>query len=91
MVPPAAAGQTLSQGQIKYCLAEKIRIDAMEGMINQSRQAHIKNFNIRVDDYNARCRSYRYWQADMNLAQTEIEAIRNILRSQASDLVQNWR
>lgn len=90
-VPTTTANQVLSQGEIKYCLAEKARLDAMQGIIDQRRQAHITNFNFRVDDYNARCTSYRYRQADMNLARTEIEGMRSSLQVQASEQVRAWR
>ncbi len=89
-VPIATPDQVLSQGEIKYCLAERARLEAMKLIIDERRQTHITNFNYRVGDYNARCSSYRYRQADMNSAQAEIEAMRGSLQTQAAEQVRAW-
>ncbi len=90
-VPSASPDQALSQAEIKYCLAERIRLEAMRSIIDSSRQAHTTNFNYRVGDYNARCSSYRYLQTDMNIARAETEAMRGSLQLQAAEQVRAWR
>lgn len=92
MKPPnAGANQILSQGEIKYCLAERVRLEAMNGVLDDTRSAHITNFNVRVDDFNSRCANYRYREADMTRARSEIDGMRAMLRSQAIEQVRGWR
>jgi len=90
-VPPAGRDQALSLSEIKYCLAERIRIEGTQAIIDRSRDAHIRNFNSRVDDYNARCASYRYRPSDMTLARSEVDAMRASLQSQVAEQVRAWR
>ena len=90
-VPPVGETQPLSLGEIKYCLAERIRIERMQIIIDRTRDTHIRNFNSRVDDYNARCASYRYRQSDMTVARSEVEAMLPTLQLQAAEQVGGWR
>ena len=90
-VPAGGANQVFSQGEIKYCLAERVRLEAMQGMLDKTRDAHITNFNFRVDDFNSRCSNYRYRETDMALARSEIDAMRGSLRTHAFEQVREWR
>lgn len=89
-IPPVGETQPLSLGEIKYCLAERIRIERMQTIIDRTRDTHIRNFNSRVDNYNARCASYRYRQSDMTVARSEVEAMLPTLQSQAAEQVGGW-
>ncbi len=89
--PPIGENQALSLGEIKYCLTERIRIEGMQAIMDRSRDAHIRNFNFRVDDYNARCASYRYRQLDMTTARSEVDAMRPTLQTQVAEQVRAWR
>ena len=91
-VPPANQAEVVfSVGELKYCLAEKIRLDTMEKVANTRIQTHVQNFNARVDDFNSRCSSYRYRKTDMVTATAEVEPMRSGLQLQATDIVQTWR
>lgn len=90
-IPAGGPNQILSQGEIKYCLAERVRLEAMQGMLDNTQDAHITNFNFRVDDFNSRCSNYRYREADMVRARSEIDGMRGTLRTQAIEQVRGWR
>lgn len=91
-IPPANQTEVvLSVGELKYCLAEKIRLDTMEKVASNRNQAHVRNFNARVDDYNSRCSTYRYRRPDMATATAEVEVMRLALQLQATDIVNAWR
>jgi hypothetical protein len=57
-LPPIGTNNVLNSSQIRYCLSEKIRMDAVETTINTYSQAEIDYFNNSVADYNSRCGSF---------------------------------
>ncbi len=89
--PAVGSNLTLKQDEVRYCLSEKIRLEAMKAVVDTRSSIHIRNFNDRVSDYNLRCGKYRYRQSDMSLAQSEVERIRSRLEAAAREAVQSWR
>jgi hypothetical protein len=81
--PPPGTDVALLQSQIRYCLAQKVRLDTMEPMIDLHSSVQVNGYNDLVDDYNRRCSSYRYRQSDMDAAKRVIEARRAILTAEA--------
>jgi hypothetical protein len=71
--PPVGTDRLLDSAQIRYCLTEKIRIQAIESVVNADREAEIVNFNALVGDYNSRCGQFRYRQDELDRVQSEIE------------------
>ncbi|MEG3133090.1 hypothetical protein SC206_05890 [Rouxiella sp. T17] len=72
-VPPVGTNLVLSRAQIRYCLAESIRLDAARGVLNPQSNADTKLFNEYIADYNARCSSYRYHQNDYDSANRDVQ------------------
>lgn len=89
--PSVGTGQVLSRSEIRYCLSEKVRMDAMEAYVDTTKRVHIERFNALVGDYNARCSSFRYRQSDMTSASTSVDASSPRLRAQAATTVSQWR
>jgi hypothetical protein len=89
--PPPGTDLWLSSSQILYCLAQQVRLDVMEPMVDTTSAAQLGGFNGLVDDYNTRCLSYRYRNADMGTARLRVEALRPALAMQAKDQVAAWR
>jgi hypothetical protein len=85
--PPVGYGLEHSVGQIRYCLAEKIRISAAEPVVNSYNSAQVDRFNAMVSDYNSRCGQYRYLDSSMSLARSEVEAHRAELEKAGRDLI----
>lgn len=71
--PPVGTDRLLDSAQIRYCLTEKIRVQAIESVVNADRESEIVNFNALVGDYNSRCGQFRYRQDDLDRVQGEIE------------------
>ena len=69
----------LSRDQIRYCLAESTRIEAMEKIVNEYNQADVDTFNRYVNDYNSRCGSFRYRPGALESVQREVDAARSRL------------
>ena len=86
-MPPVGQNQVLSTAQIRYCLAEDIRIDGAKSALNNYIDADVDRFNAMVADYNSRCSSFKYQtnnrgRNDLNSSQRDIEPFRSQLQSE---------
>ena len=86
--PPVGQNLVLSVEQIRYCSKEKIRLDAIDSVVNARSQSEIDRFNTLVDDYNSRCGKFRYRGSDLDRAKREVEALRSSISSAA---ISEWR
>ncbi|WP_222130027.1 peptidoglycan-binding domain-containing protein [Bordetella genomosp. 13] len=85
--PPVSQDLLFSMEQIRYCLAEDIRLDAAKSAVNNYIDADVDRFNAMVADYNSRCSSFRYQTSnrgrnDLKSAQRDIEPYRSQLQSE---------
>ena len=80
--PSIGRNNVLSTAQIRYCLAEKIRIDAAESMINNYVDTDVDRFNAYVNDYNGRCGEFRYRRGALESAQRDVEPYRSQLQAE---------
>ncbi len=74
--PPTGKGLVLSESQVRYCLAQIIRIDAVRPVLDPYEKAQVDYFNQVVADYNGRCASYRYRGDTLEREKAPIEANR---------------
>jgi hypothetical protein len=88
--PPPGTDLALSVAQIRYCVAQKVRLDIMEPIVDLASSAQVRGFNGLVDDYNLRCLSYRYRRTVMDLVQSDVQALRPALEAQARAQVAAW-
>ena len=77
--PPIGSGNALSGAEIKYCLAEQIRLDGARSIFNQQSATAVGRLNAMIDDYNGRCSNFRYKRRDYQRAQSEVEPDRGTL------------
>jgi TonB family protein len=70
---PAARGVLLTEAQLRYCLAQPVRIDAVRPLLNHYAPAEVQNFNTLVADFNARCGNYRFKPEDQTEAKQWVE------------------
>ena len=70
--PPIGKNFILDRNQIRYCLIEKTRIDAIEEIINVSRKKEVDQFNTKITDYNRRCGEFRYRQSTLERVRSEV-------------------
>ena len=71
--PPVGTDRVLSRNQIRYCLSEKIRLDAAEEKINNYLVTEVNRFNGMIDDYNNRCSKFRYRSGALEAVRAEVE------------------
>ncbi len=80
--PSIGRNNVLSTAQIHYCLAEKIRLDAAETVLNNYADSDVDRFNGYVNDYNSRCGEFRYRQGALESAQRDVEPYRSQLQAE---------
>ncbi len=90
--PTAGANLVLSASEIVYCLSESARLEAMRGIVDDTSQLQVNNFNARISDFNARCSNYRYRTSDMERAKITVDSrMMSILQAEAARTVAGWR
>lgn len=83
-LPPISRGATLDRAQIRYCVAEDIRLEAARGAVPGNREAEVQRFNAMVEDYNGRCASFRYRSGQLQSVRSEVEARRRQLEMEGA-------
>lgn len=79
--PPVGTGKLLSVPEIRWCVRESIRIEAMMGIVDTKED--IDEFNRIVNDYKNRCSRYRCRQGAKQLAERDVEAYRSQIIAEA--------
>lgn len=84
-MPPVGRNNVLDITQIRWCRREKIRIDAIEGLINNAYEREVSTFNAKVDDYNSRCVEFRYRRGQVEQVERELVGQRGGDRGDVAD------
>jgi hypothetical protein len=77
--PPVGQDLIFSTAQIRYCLAQDVRIEGARSAINNYSDADVDRFNAMVADYNSRCSSFRYRSGALESARRDVEPYRSQL------------
>lgn len=80
--PPIGTNRVLSSPQLRYCVAEDIRIDAADAVVSNYDGDQVDRFNAMVDDYNSRCAEFRYRQGTLQTARETVERYRSQLEAE---------
>ncbi len=77
--PPVGTNLNLSVAQIRYCMAEDIRLDGAKQSLNNYIGFDVDIFNEMVSDYNSRCGHFLYRVGALDTAKSEVEVYRKAL------------
>lgn len=80
--PPVGQDLVFSTAQIRYCLAEDIRMDGAKAALNNYSDSDVDRFNAMVADYNSRCGSFRYRSGALESARRDVEPYRSQLQAE---------
>ena len=80
--PPVGQNLVFSREQIRYCLAEDIRLEGAKAAINNYVESDVDRFNAMVADYNSRCGSFRYRSGALESARRDIEPYRSLFQAE---------
>ncbi len=81
-MPPVGEDLVFSTAQIRYCLAEDIRMESAKSTINNYIESDVDRFNAMVADYNSRCGNFRYRSGALESARRDIEPYRSKFQSE---------
>lgn len=79
-MPPVGQTAAFDAAQIRYCLAEDVRLEAAREVANSA--SDVDRFNTMVSDYNARCSNYRYRAGLLESVQRELQTRTSDLRAE---------
>jgi hypothetical protein len=88
--PAVGTNLVLTQPEIVYCLADKLRIETWKGALDGKPPRVLSRFNATVDEYNSRCGSYRYRRSDMDSAQVDVDRLRDAIQKEARSKIATW-
>jgi len=77
----------LTPPQVRYCLAQGIRIQGAAKAVNTTSTVEASRFLALSDDYNPRCGNYHYTPGSLDSVKEEVEAQRAALELQGVVLV----
>lgn len=80
--PPVGTNLVLNPAQIRYCLAEDIRLGAANEVLNNGNASDVERFNAMVLDYNSRCAYFRYRKGSLESAKSDVEVYRTALETE---------
>jgi hypothetical protein len=84
---PPVAQSALSVPQMRYCLAQGIRIQGADKAMKADSAAEVSRFLALVDDYGPRCRSDRFAPGVLNAVKGAVEARRTALELEGVALI----
>lgn len=82
VIPPVGRNNVLSYDQIRYCLSEKVRINAVHNALNKYSSSDVNIYNNMVSDYNSRCSEFRYHRGALQSVQKDVDANRYALEQE---------
>ncbi len=83
--PPIGTNNVLSVAQIRYCLAEDVRMRAAKGSVSQYNGSDVDRFNGMVADYNSRCSSFQYRSGALESARSEVVRFQTELEAEGRE------
>ena len=81
-MPTVGQDLVFSMAQIRYCLAEDIRMEGAKSALNNYIDLDVDRFNAMVADYNSRCGSFRYRSGALESARRDIEPYRSLFQNE---------
>lgn len=77
------SGTLLSDAQLRYCLAQGIRITAVRPLLDRTKVDEVAYLNEMVADFNKRCAAQRYPVPALEEAKGVVEANRPLIQAEA--------
>lgn len=89
--PPVGRDLKFNGAQIRYCIAQNIRAETIEGYVDKYSAHEVQKFNELITDYNNRCGAYRYREGAQRTAQRQVDSNLPALKTEALAILKNWR
>jgi hypothetical protein len=86
--PPTGQGLALNRNQVRYCVFQGERLEAIRPLTSTNFQ--IDKFNVLIDDYNARCANFRYSAGVLTAIEREASSKAQEFQADARRIVASW-
>lgn len=90
-MPPVGSGLVFTAHEIRYCLAEDVRLSTIKKAIDNYSQTEVNRFNAAIDDFNSRCSSYKYSRGTLGSIQDEVNSRHAPLVLEGLERLDSWR
>jgi hypothetical protein len=90
MPHPGGADRVLSAANIRYCLHQRARLNAVRATTHVHSPGGTDRFNQLIDQWNARCGAYRYEESDMESARQSQVLNSERLKKEGEEIAQTW-
>ena len=89
--PAVGTNNVLGYAELRYCFAEKVRMDAIQPAVNLYAQEEVDKFNALVSDYNIRCGQFQYRKNNYTSAERYVENNRAAIAQEGLNRLKSWR
>ena len=86
--PPTGQGLALNRNQVRYCVFQGERLEAIRPLTSTNFQ--VDRFNALIDDYNARCANFRYSAGVLTAIEREATSKADEFQADARRIVASW-
>ncbi|MFC0279412.1 hypothetical protein ACFOHK_15650 [Falsigemmobacter intermedius] len=86
--PPVGQGLALNRAQVRYCVFQGERLEAMRSLTTTNYQ--ISQFNALIDDYNSRCSNFQYTSGVLSSVRREAQGRTAEFTADARRIVASW-
>ena len=80
--PSSYTSSSLTRNELRYCMAENIRLDTIKNKINNYSNYEIDKYNRLSDEYNKLCQNTKYYINDQKYVQKQIDARKSIIQQE---------
>ncbi|RYG58308.1 MAG: hypothetical protein EON56_00050 [Alphaproteobacteria bacterium] len=80
--PPVDSNLVFSSAQLRYCVAEEIRLGGAKAAADSAIDTDVNRFNSMVADYNSRCGSFRYRRGELESVRRDVDSYRSQLSAE---------
>jgi hypothetical protein len=89
VMPLVGSGREFSQGNLRYCLYQKKRLQSAQKSLTNNKD--VEAFNKLVDDWNSRCANYyRYLESDMVAVMMDLSKEKETLEKDGKKIIDGW-
>ncbi len=81
--PPVGEGRLFDAGQIRYCVAQNMRLSVQNKLVRAESTPEVNRYNDLLGDYNLRCRNFKYERGELQRVLAAVETDRPAIEAQA--------
>lgn len=81
--PPVGEGRLFDLGQIRYCVAQNMRLSVQNKLVRSESTPEVNRYNDLLGDYNLRCRNFKYERGELQRVLAALENDRPQIEAQA--------